>query len=109
MVYHWWEPGKQQHLQHLCLSILERRAASGLKELWGCLVLKKTHDRNILVPIGSASANKHWISSIYSTAGNMLKLELHQSFKWPYHRESLKMGHLTIFFPLSVPVLPKIW
>lgn len=76
----------QQHLQHLCLSILERHAASGLKELRGCLVLKKTHDENILVPIGSASPNKHRISYIYSTAGKMLKLELHQPVKWLHHR-----------------------
>lgn len=42
------------------------------KELRGCLVLKKSHDKNILAPVGSASANKHRISYIYSTAGKML-------------------------------------
>lgn len=62
----------QQHLQHLCLSIWERHAASGLKELRGCLVLKKSHDKNVLAPVGSASANKHRISYIHSTAGKML-------------------------------------
>lgn len=89
----------QQHLQYRCLSILERHAASRLKELRGCLVLKKTHDKNILEPIGSASANKHRISYIYSTAGKMLKLELHQQVKWLHHTQSLKMIHLTIFLP----------
>lgn len=42
--------------------ILERHVAAGLKELQGCLVLKKSHDKNILAPVGSASANKHRIS-----------------------------------------------
>lgn len=87
------------HTTSIWAGILERHIASGLKELQGSLVLKKSHNRNVLAPVGSAGANKHSIFYIYSTTGKMLKLEMHQPVKWLRHGQSLKNGSPNNFFP----------
>lgn len=87
------------HNSSISAGILERYVASGLKELQSCLVLKKSHNKNFLVPICSAHANKLKISYIYNTAGKMLKQGLHQPVKWLRHRQEFENGSPNIIFP----------